>query len=75
MVTKIEGYIEGDAKVKSLNERVLLSILTQLDVMKAKRSVISEKGLETNLLDDRIVSLEAALNLHQKMMMEDKENE
>jgi hypothetical protein len=57
---------------KSLNESVLINLLTELNMAKAKQSVLREKGMDTDKIDARIEALETALDIHQDMMLEDK---
>jgi hypothetical protein len=57
--------------MKSLNEQILVNILTELNMAKAKRSALVDAGLETDKIDARIAVLEVAKNEQERMILED----
>ena len=58
--------------LRSLNEIVLANILTELNMAKAKQSVLREKGMDTDKIDARVAALEAARVEHERMILDDE---
>jgi hypothetical protein len=56
---------------KSLNETVLLNILTELNMAKAKRMSLIEAELATDRIDARIAVLEQMIE-NQRVLMADR---
>ena len=47
--------------MKTLNQQIILNILTELNMAKAKRSALVRSDLATNRIDSRIAYLERKL--------------
>ena len=57
--------------LRSLNEIILANILTEINMAKAKQSVLREKGMDTDKIDARIKALEEA-RIYRESMRDEK---